>query len=116
MKLENYITHGEYLDTIELAYKIKRDFGINDYYMFKKMCMIVAYNSHKHPYEYPSYGYFLGECFSVFSLKLRIECTCGLNNKKRHNHNTTLFFGVPIAYIYDKNILELDEYLTKQKY
>ena len=29
MRLENYITHGEYLDTIELAYRVKKIYGIN---------------------------------------------------------------------------------------
>ena len=40
MRLENYITHGEYLDTINLAYRVKKKYGINAYFLFKKMCML----------------------------------------------------------------------------
>ena len=36
------MTHGEYLDTIELAYRVKKTYGINAYFLFKKMCMIAA--------------------------------------------------------------------------
>lgn len=113
MRLENYITHGEYLDTIELAYKIKKAYGINDYYTFKKMCMIVAYIQGKRPYC--SYDNFLNKCLHTISLGLKIDCTCGLNKRKRNNRHTRRFFGVPIAYIYDFNVLELDEYLTNPK-
>lgn len=113
MRLENYITHEEYLDTIELAYGVKKTYGINDYYMFKKMCMIVAYIQGKGPYC--SYGNFLNKCLHTISLGLKIDCTFGLNKRKRNNHHTRRFFGVPIAYIYDFNVLELDEYLTNPK-
>ena len=113
MRLENYITHGEYLDTIKLAYKIKKEYGINDYYMFKKMCMIVAYRTYKIPSAYCSYNRFLGECLGHISLGNKIDCVYGLNNRKLDNHNKRMFFGVPIAYIYDFNVLELDKYLAK---
>ena len=114
MRLENYITHGEYLDTIELAHKIKKTYGINDYYMFKKMCMIVAYIQGKgQPYR--SYRHFLNECLHIISLELKIDYAYRLNKRKRNNHYTRRFFGVPIAYIYDFNVLELDEYLTNPK-
>ena len=80
------------------------------------MCMIVAYRNYKCPdaYYYP-YSNFLGECLYIFSLELRIDCVYGLNKRKRDNHDTRVFFGVPIEYIYDFNVLELDEYLTKPK-
>lgn len=32
MRLENYMTHGEYINTIELAYRVKKIYGINAYF------------------------------------------------------------------------------------
>jgi len=115
MRLENYITHEEYLDTIDLAYKIKKTYGINDYYMFKKMCMIVAYSNYQHIAPYGLYNNFLNKCSYIISLGLKIDCVYGLNKRKRDKHNIRYFFGVPIAYIYDFNVLELDKHLTNPK-
>jgi hypothetical protein len=45
MRLENYITHGEYLNTIELAYKVKKIYGINKNFQLKKSFMLAAFKA-----------------------------------------------------------------------
>lgn len=110
MRLENYITHGEYLDTIELAYKVKKIYGINTYFLFKKMCMIAACkagtvetdDSH---ITYITYSTFLSRCSNHIFHMLSIDT---LFNIKR----SETFFGVPVKYIFNFNVLELDEFLT----
>lgn len=117
MRLENYITHGEYLDTIELAYKVKKIYGINYYYMFKKMCMIAARKAGTIETDgqyavYINYSVFLSQC-SDHIFRMRNMDSLFNIRMKYTTHDT--FFGIPVAYIYDFNVLELDEYLTKPK-
>ena len=115
MRLENYITHGEYLDTIELAYKVKKKYGINAYFLFKKMCMIAACKAGTVKTDgcftsYITYNTFLSICsHHIFYMKLSIDTLFNINLK--YNINET-FFGVPVKYIYNFNVLELDEFLT----
>ena len=111
MRLENYITHGEYLDTIELAYKVKKIYGINAYFLFKKICMIAACKTGTSIY-YIDYNTFLSKCSDhIFHMR----SLDSLFNMKYMYANHGSFFGIPAAYIYDFNVLELDEYLTKPK-
>lgn len=110
MRLENYITHGEYLDTIELAYKVKKIYGINAYFLFKKICMIAACKAGTSIYI--DYSTFLSNCSDhIFHMR----SLDSLFNMKYMYTSHGSFLGVPVAYIYDFNVLELDEYLTKPK-
>ena len=115
MRLENYITHGEYLDTIELAYRVKKIYGINTYFLFKKMCMIAACKAGTVETDggftsYITYDMFLSKCSHHIFHMLAIDTLFNIREKYEINEK---FFGVPVAYIYDFNILELDEFLTK---
>jgi hypothetical protein len=115
MRLENYITHGEYLDTIELAYRVKKIYGINTYFLFKKMCMIAACKAGTVETDggftsYITYNMFLSKCSHHIFHMLDIGTLFNIRKKYEINEK---FFGVPVAYIYDFNILELDEFLTK---
>jgi hypothetical protein len=117
MRLENYITHGEYLDTIELAYKVKKIYGINAYFLFKKMCMIAACKAGTIETDgqftvYINYSIFLSQCSHHIFHMLDIGTLFNIRKKYEIGED---FFGVPTAYIYDFNVLELDEYLTKPK-
>lgn len=108
MKLENYITHGEYLDTIELAYKVKKIYGINAYFLFKKICMVAARQAGTEVYR--DYSRFLSQCSDhIFHMRSMDS----LFNIRMKYTNHEYFYGVPTAYIYDFNVLELDEFLTK---
>jgi hypothetical protein len=115
MRLENYITHGEYLDTIELAYKVKKIYGINAYFLFKKMCMIAACKAGKTMdananISYITYNMFLCKCsYHIFHM---LDIGTLFNIKEKYETSKD-FFGVPTAYIYDFNVLELDEFLTR---
>lgn len=67
MKLENYITHGEYLNTIELAYRVKKIYGIKAYFLFKKICMVAACKAGTVETDgqfttYITYNMFLSKC------------------------------------------------------
>lgn len=115
MRLENYITHGEYLDTIELAYKVKKIYGIKAYFLFKKMCMIAACKAGTVETDggftsYITYNMFLSKCSHHIFHMLDIGTLFNIRKKYEIGEN---FFGVPTAYIYDFNVLELDEFLTK---
>ena len=115
MRLENYITHGEYLDTIELAYKVKKIYGINAYFLFKKMCMIAACKAGTVETDggftsYITYNMFLSQCSHHIFHMLDIGTLFNIRKKYEIGED---FFGVPTAYIYDFNVLELDEFLTK---
>jgi hypothetical protein len=115
MRLENYITHGEYLDTIELAYKVKKIYGIKAYFLFKKMCMIAACKAGTVETDggftsYITYNMFLSKCSHHIFHMLDIGTLFNIRMKYEIDEK---FFGVPVAYIYDFNILELDEFLTK---
>ena len=108
MRLENYITHGEYLDTIELAYKVKKIYGINAYFLFKKMCMIAACKAGTVETDggftsYITYNMFLSKCSHHIFHMLAIDTLFNIRKKYEINEK---FFGVPVAYIYDFNILE----------
>ena len=114
MRLENYITHGEYLDTIELAYKVKKKYGINAYFLFKKMCMIAACKAGTVETDrcftaYITYNTFLSMCSYHISHMVSIDTLFNINLKRKINET---FFGVPVKYIYNFNVLELDEFLT----
>jgi hypothetical protein len=114
MRLENYITHGEYLDTIELAYKVKKIYGIKAYFLFKKMCMIAACKAGTIETDgqitaYITYSIFLSKCSDHIFHMLDIGTL--FNIRKKYEIGVD-FFGVPTAYIYDLNVLELDELLT----
>lgn len=102
MRLENYITHGEYLDTIELAYKVK------------KICMVAARKAGTIETfglgVYIDYSIFLSQC-SDHIFHMRSMDSLFNIRRKYTNHET--FFGIPVKYIYDFNVLELDEFLTK---
>ena len=115
MRLENYITHGEYLDTIELAYKVKKIYGINAYFLFKKICMVAACKAGTVETDgqfttYITYNMFLSRCSHHIFHMLDI---CTLFNIRKKYEIGEDFFGIPTAYIYDFNVLELDEFLTK---
>ena len=115
MRLENYITHGEYLDTIELAYKVKKIYGINAYFLFKKICMVAACKAGTVETDggftsYITYDMFLSKCSHHIFHMLDIGTLFNIRKKYEIGEN---FFGVPTAYIYDFNVLELDEFLTK---
>ena len=115
MRLENYITHGESLDTIELAYKVKKIYGINAYFLFKKMCMVAACKAGTVETDggftsYITYNMFLSKCSHHIFHMLSIDALFNIKYKYEIGEN---FFGVPTAYIYDFNVLELDEFLTK---
>lgn len=115
MRLENYITHGEYLDTIELAYKVKKIYGINAYFLFKKICMVAACKAGTVETDggftsYITYNMFLSKCsHHIFHM---LDIGTLFNIRKRYEIGEN-FFGVPTAYIYDFNVLELDEFLTR---
>ena len=115
MRLENYITHGEYLDTIELAYRVKKIYGIKAYFLFKKMCMIAAckartIDTNSHFETYITYNMFLSKCSHHIFHMLDIGTLFNIRKKYEIGDD---FFGIPTAYIYDFNVLELDEFLTK---
>ena len=115
MKLENYITHGEYLDTIELAYKVKKIYGINAYFLFKKICMVAACkagttDTNNHFTTYITYSIFLCKCSDHIFHMRNMDSLFNIRMKYEIGDD---FFGVPVAYIYDFNVLELDEFLTK---
>lgn len=115
MRLENYITHGEYLDTIELAYKVKKIYGINAYFLFKKICMVAArkagtIETYGQFTVYIDYSIFLSQC-SDHIFHMRSMDSLFDIRMKYTKHET--FFGIPVKYIYDFNVLELDEFLTK---
>ena len=115
MRLENYITHGEYLDTIDLAYKVKKIYGINAYFLFKKMCMVAACKADTVETDggftsYITYNMFLSKCSHHIFHMLDIGTLFNIRKKYEIGEN---FFGIPTAYIYDFNVLELDEFLTK---
>jgi hypothetical protein len=114
MRLENYITHGEYLNTIELAYKVKKIYGINTYFLFKKMCMVAAFKAGTVETEggltsYITYNTFLSKCSHHIFHALDIGTLFNIRLKYKIHEK---FFGVPAAYIFDFNVLELDEFLT----
>lgn len=109
------MTHGEYLDTIELAYRVKKTYGINAYFLFKKMCMIAACKAGTTETDgqftvYITYNTFLSKCSHHIFHMLDIGTLFNIRKKYEIGED---FFGVPTAYIYDFNVLELDEYLTK---
>ena len=108
MRLENYITHGEYLDTIKLAYKVKKIYGINAYFLFKKMCMVAACKAGTSIYI--DYSAFLSLCSHHIFYMLDIGTLFNIKAKYTNHEN---FFGIPVAYIYNFNVLELDKILTK---
>lgn len=115
MRLENYITHGEYIDTIELAYRVKKIYGIKAYFLFKKMCMIAACKAGTIEtvdrfVSYITYDTFLSQCSHHIFHMLAIGTLFNIRRKYEINEK---FFGVPVAYIYHFNVLELDEFLTK---
>lgn len=115
MRLENYITHGEYINTIELAYRVKKIYGINAYFLFKKMCMVAACKAGTVETDggftsYITYNMFLSKCSHHIFHMLSIDALFNIKYKYKIGEN---FFGVPTAYIYDFNVLELDEFLTK---
>ena len=115
MRLENYVTHGEYLDTINLAYRVKERYGINAYFLFKKICMVAACKAGTLETEegvftsYITYNMFLSKCSHHIFHMLSIDTLFNINLK--HNINEK-FFGVPVKYIHNFNVLELDEFLT----
>lgn len=115
MRLENYITHGEYLDTIELAYKVKKIYGINAYFLFKKICMVAACKAGTIETAggftvYIGYSIFLSRCsHHIFHM---LDIGTLFNIRKKYEMDAD-FFGIPVKYIYDFNVLELDEFLTK---
>lgn len=115
MRLENYITHGEYLDTIELAYRVKKIYGINTYFLFKKMCMVAACKAGTVETDggftsYITYNMFLSKCSHHIFHMLDIGTLFNIRMKYEIGE---AFFGVPAVYIFDFNVLELDEFLTK---
>lgn len=115
MRLENYITHGEYINTIELAYRVKKIYGINAYFLFKKMCMVAACKAGTVETDggftsYITYNMFLSKCSHNIFHMLDIGTLFSIRKKYEIGEK---FFGVPAAYIYDFNVLELDEFLTK---
>jgi hypothetical protein len=114
MRLENYITHGEYLDTIELAYRVKKIYGINTYFLFKKMCMVAACKAGTVETDggftsYITYNMFLSKCSHHIFHMLDIGTLFNIRMKYEISEK---FFGVPVKYIYNFNVLELDEFLT----
>ena len=115
MRLENYITHGEYIDTIELAYKVKKIYGINAYFLFKKMCMVAACKAGTIDTDgqiaiYIDYSIFLSKCLShIFHMRSMDSL---FDIRMKYTRDET-FFGIPVKYIYDFNVLELDVFLTK---
>lgn len=115
MRLENYITHGEYIDTIDLAYKVKKIYGINAYFLFKKMCMVAAckagaIEAEDGPFTvYITYSIFLCKCSDHIFHMRNMGSLFNIREKYEIGDD---FFGVPTAYIYDFNVLELDEFLT----
>lgn len=114
MKLENYITHGEYLNTINLAYKVKEKYGINTYFLFKKICMVAACKAGTVETDggfisYITYNTFLSKCSHHIFHMLAIDTLFNIRRKYETNGS---FFGVPVAYIFNFNVLELDEFLT----
>lgn len=114
MRLENYMTHGEYINTIELAYRVKKIYGINAYFLFKKMCMVAACKAGTveidGSFTYITYNTFLSKCSHHIFHMLDIGTLFNIRKKYEIGED---FFGIPTAYIYDFNVLELDEFLTK---
>ena len=115
MRLENYITHGEYINTIELAYRVKKIYGINAYFLFKKMCMVAVCKAGTVETDggftsYITYNMFLSKCSHHIFHMLSIDALFNIKYKYKIHEN---FFGIPAKYIYDFNVLELDEFLTK---
>lgn len=114
MRLENYMTHGEYINTIELAYRVKKIYGINAYFLFKKMCMVAACKAGTVKTDgifttYITYNTFLSQCsYHIFHM-LSIDALFNIKYRYKFHEN---FFGIPAKYIFDFNVLELDEFLT----
>lgn len=116
MRLENYITHGEYIDTINLAYKVKKIYGINAYFLFKKMCMVAACKAGTIDTTdgqlaiYIDYSIFLSKCLEhIFHMRSMDSL---FDIRMKYTRDET-FFGIQVKYIYDFNVLELDEFLTR---
>ena len=117
MRLENYMTHGEYINTIELAYRVKKIYGINAYFLFKKMCMVAAYKAGTVKTDwsitYITYNTFLSICSHHIFHMLSIDILFNIKYRYKFHEN---FFGIPAKYIFDFNVLELDEFLTNPIY
>lgn len=114
MRLENYMTHGEYINTIELAYRVKKIYGINAYFLFKKMCMVAACKAGTVKTDgifttYITYNTFLSKCSHHIFHMLSIDTLFNIKYRYKFHEN---FFGIPAKYIFDFNVLELDEFLT----
>lgn len=114
MRLENYMTHGEYINTIELAYRVKKIYGINAYFLFKKMCMVAACKAGTVKTDgifttYITYNTFLSICSHHIFHMLSIDILFNIKYRYKFHEN---FFGIPAKYIFDFNVLELDEFLT----
>lgn len=114
MRLENYMTHGEYINTIELAYRVKKIYGINAYFLFKKMCMVAACKAGTVKTDgifttYITYNTFLSKCSHHIFHMLSIDTLFNIKYRYKFHEN---FFGIPAKYIFDFNALELDEFLT----
>lgn len=114
MRLENYMTHGEYINTIELAYRVKKIYGINAYFLFKKMCMVAACKAGTVKTDgifttYITYNTFLSKCSHHIFHMLSIDILFNIKYRYKFHEN---FFGIPAKYIFDFNVLELDEFLT----
>lgn len=114
MRLENYMTHGEYINTIELAYRVKKIYGINAYFLFKKMCMVAACKADTVKTDgifttYITYNTFLSKCSHHIFHMLSIDTLFNIKYRYKFHEN---FFGIPAKYIFDFNVLELDEFLT----
>ena len=60
--------------------------------------------------SYITYNMFLSKCSHHIFHMLDIGTLFNIRKKYEIGEN---FFGVPTAYIYDFNVLELDEFLTK---
>ena len=118
MRLENYMTHGEYINTIELAYRVKKIYGINAYFLFKKMCMVAACKADTVKTDgifttYITYNTFLSKCSHHIFHMLSIDILFNIKYRYKFHEN---FFGIPAKYIFDFNVLELDEFLTNPIY
>lgn len=114
MRLKNYMTHGEYINTIELAYRVKKIYGINAYFLFKKMCMVAACKAGTVKTDgifttYITYNTFLSKCSHHIFHMLSIDILFNIKYRYKFHEN---FFGIPAKYIFDFNVLELDEFLT----
>lgn len=119
--LKDVLSPLEWRRTMLVLKMTKTIFGQDDYYLFKKMVMVVGFI---HGLDgFLNYQEFINLALNLikrchmspintvhFKDRKMTDFFFGVRKKYEIGEN---FFGVPTAYIYDFNVLELDEFLTK---